>query len=71
MTSDEIATVAGIPNAVTFWHGPSCWMYTCRLDENKFEITTNTLESGNEKEKVSWGQEATVEDNAEHFKVRP
>ncbi|RDW74951.1 hypothetical protein BP6252_06093 [Coleophoma cylindrospora] len=68
VTSDEIATVEGVPDAVTFWHGPSCWMYTCNLGDGKFEITTNTSEPSNEKEKVSWGQEATVEDNAKHFK---
>lgn len=71
MTSDEIATVLGVPDAVTFWHGPDAWLYTCSLGDNKFEITTNAREPGSEKEKVSWGQEATIEDNAKHFKVQP
>jgi salicylate hydroxylase len=69
ITSDEIATVAGVPDAVTFWHGPDSWPYACGLGDNKFEITTSTLEPASEKEKVSWGQDATVEDNARHFKV--
>lgn len=69
VTSKEIATVAGVPDAVTFWHGPNSWLYTCPLGDNKFEITTNTPEPASEKERVSWGQDATVEENARHFEV--
>ncbi|RDL35181.1 Uncharacterized protein BP5553_07112 [Venustampulla echinocandica] len=51
VTSDEIATVAGVPDAVTFWHGPHAWLYTCSLGDGKFEITTNTREPASLKEK--------------------
>jgi salicylate hydroxylase len=61
--------VEGVPDAVTFWHGPRSWLYTCWLGANKFEITTNTPEPANQKEKVNWGQEATVKQNAQHFEV--
>jgi salicylate hydroxylase len=69
VTSEEISTVADVPDAVTFWHGPNSWLYTCALGDNKFEITTNTPEPASEKERVSWGQDATVEENARHFEV--
>jgi salicylate hydroxylase len=69
VTADEIASVPGVPDAVTFWHGPDAWLYTCGLGDGKFEITTNTREPASAKEKVSWGQDATIEDNAKHFEV--
>jgi len=62
--------VPGVPDAVTFWHGPDAWLYTCGLGDGKFEITTNTREPASAKEKVSWGQDATIEDNAKHFEVQ-
>lgn len=40
VTSDEIVTVPGVPDAVTFWHGPESWLYTCNLGDPKFDITT-------------------------------
>ncbi len=71
VTADEIATVEGVPDAVTFWHGPHSWLYTCCLGDNKFEITTNTPEPANQKENVTWGQDAYVKENAKHFEVYP
>lgn len=59
----------GVPDAVTFWHGPSSWLYTCPLGNGQFEVTTMTSEPDLQYEKVSWGQDATVEENAKHFKV--
>ncbi|KAK4543550.1 hypothetical protein LTR36_005445 [Oleoguttula mirabilis] len=67
VTSGEIATVPDVPDAVTFWHGPNSWLYTCPLGDNKFEITTITREPAALKEKVSWGLDADLEDNARHF----
>jgi salicylate hydroxylase len=69
VTSREIATVGDVPDAVTFWHGPNSWLYTCALSDNKFEITTNTPEPLSENERVGWGKDATVEENARHFEV--
>ena len=71
LTLDEIATVPGIPDAVTFWHGPEAWLYTCPLGDNKFEITAMTTDPAEqaEKEKVSWGQAATTKQMTDKFKV--
>ncbi|KAK6390595.1 hypothetical protein LTR65_005466 [Meristemomyces frigidus] len=71
VTSGEIATVPDVPDAVTFWHGPNSWLYTCPLGDNKFEITTITREPAALKEKVSWGLDADLEDNARHFEEMP
>ncbi|TVY51379.1 Salicylate hydroxylase [Lachnellula cervina] len=68
VSTEEIAKVNGVPDAVTFWHGPSSWLYTCPLGNGQFEVTTMTSEPDLQYEKVSWGQDATVEENAKHFK---
>lgn len=70
ITAKEIAKIDGVPDAVTFWHGPNSWLYTCPLGDGKFEITTMTPEPASEKEKASWGQDATIEENLRHFQVR-
>ncbi|KAF8854899.1 hypothetical protein BDZ45DRAFT_706354 [Acephala macrosclerotiorum] len=57
ITTEEIATIDGVPDA----------LYTCPLGDGKFEITTMTPELTSEKEKVSWGQDATIEENLRHF----
>jgi salicylate hydroxylase len=69
VSSDEIGTIPGVPESVTFWHGPQGWLYTCPLGNSKFEITTMTREPDNNAEKVSWGQDATIEQNLKHFEV--
>jgi hypothetical protein len=60
-----------MPDAVTFWYGPHSWLYTCALGANRYEITTMTrdLAEQSEKEKVSWGQDATTQKMADNFKV--
>ncbi|TVY20503.1 Salicylate hydroxylase [Lachnellula arida] len=68
LSTQEIAKVDGVPDAVTFWHGPNSWLYTCPLGNGQFEVTTMTSEPDLQYEKVSWGQVATVEENARHFR---
>ncbi|KAE9369815.1 putative monooxygenase [Stipitochalara longipes BDJ] len=70
VTPTDIATVPGVPDAVTFWHGSHSWLYTCALGANKYEVTamTRDLAEQSEKEKVSWGQDATTPQMADNFK---
>ncbi|TVY93395.1 Salicylate hydroxylase [Lachnellula willkommii] len=68
LSTQEIAKVGGVPDAVTFWHGPNSWLYTCPLGNGQFEVTTMTSEPDLQYDKVSWGQVATVEENARHFR---
>ncbi|KAN0102110.1 FAD/NAD(P)-binding domain containing protein [Hyaloscypha variabilis] len=70
VTPADISTVPGVPDAVTFWHGPHSWLYTCALGANRYEITTMTRDVAeqSEKEMVSWGQGATTKQMTDNFK---
>ncbi|KAI8692026.1 hypothetical protein LRP88_09282 [Fusarium phalaenopsidis] len=64
--SDALA-INGVPNAVTFWHGPDGkWVYTCPLGSNDFEITTKISEADFEG-RSSWGKEASVRHFVDSF----
>jgi salicylate hydroxylase len=65
-----MATIPNVPNAVTFWHGPKSWLYTCPLGDNIYEITTMVTEPDETQSQVSWGQEATFDQVIRHFQVR-
>lgn len=70
VTYDEMATIPNVPDAVTFWHGPNSWLYTCRLGDNTYEITTMVTEPREGESQVSWGQDASVDQVTPHFEVR-
>ncbi|GAM43120.1 monoxygenase [Talaromyces pinophilus] len=59
--TEEILSIPNFPDAVTFWHGPSDWVYTCNLNGGVYEITVNADES-EEVARVSWGEKATLEE---------
>ncbi|KGO41575.1 Major facilitator superfamily domain, general substrate transporter [Penicillium expansum] len=59
--ADKILRIPNFPDAVTFWHGPKDWVYTCNLNNNIYEVTTMAEVSG-EIAKVSWGEDATLEE---------
>ncbi|KAE8166062.1 monooxygenase [Aspergillus tamarii] len=57
VNADDILSIPNFPDAVTFWHGPTRWVYTCNLNRGIYEVTARTdiPETG---ETVSWGQDA-------------
>lgn len=68
MPTEEILSIPNFPDAVTFWHGPSDWVYTCNLNGGVYEITVNADES-EEVARVSWGEKATLEEFRRPWKV--
>ncbi len=69
VTHEEMAKIPNVPDAVTFWHGPNAWLYTCRLGSNTYEITTMVTEPDETKSQVSWGQDASIDQVTPHFEV--
>ncbi|EXJ93162.1 hypothetical protein A1O3_01719 [Capronia epimyces CBS 606.96] len=67
VTYDEMATIPNVPDAVTFWHGPTSWLYTCPLGDNTYEITAMVTEHDERESQVSWGQEASFDQVTPHF----
>ncbi|CAI7674845.1 unnamed protein product [Penicillium discolor] len=65
--ADKILRIPNFPDAVTFWHGPKDWVYTCNLNNNIYEVTTMAEVSG-EIAKVSWGEDATLEELRKPYK---
>ncbi|KAJ5209837.1 hypothetical protein N7449_004216 [Penicillium cf. viridicatum] len=65
---DKILRIPNFPDAVTFWHGPKDWVYTCNLNNNIYEVTTMAEVSG-EVAKVSWGEDATLEELRKPYKA--
>ncbi|EED17187.1 monoxygenase, putative [Talaromyces stipitatus ATCC 10500] len=59
--TEKILSIPNFPDAVTFWHGPSDWVYTCNLNGGIYEITVNANESA-DVARVSWGEQATLEE---------
>ncbi|KAF7520569.1 hypothetical protein PCG10_009059 [Penicillium crustosum] len=66
--ADKLLRIPNFPDAVTFWHGPKDWVYTCNLNNNIYEVTTMAEVSG-EIAKVSWGEDATLEEFRKPYKV--
>ncbi|KAI1374391.1 FAD/NAD(P)-binding domain-containing protein [Hypoxylon crocopeplum] len=59
---DEAMKINGIVRAATFWHGTDGkWIYTCPLPDNEFEITAKVKDPSGGGERVSWGQDASVD----------
>ncbi|KAH8699121.1 salicylate hydroxylase [Talaromyces proteolyticus] len=67
VVNEEDIAHLNIPDAVTFWHGPNSWLYTCGLGSGKYELTSMGREPEKDADKVSWGQDATVEQHTQHF----
>ncbi|KAL2218992.1 hypothetical protein M432DRAFT_579577 [Thermoascus aurantiacus ATCC 26904] len=65
--SKGILAIPGFPDAVTFWHGPTDWVYTCNLNNGIYEITTMVDEPPTSAQ-ASWGQEASLEEFKRPFK---
>ncbi|KAF5859772.1 hypothetical protein ETB97_002435 [Aspergillus alliaceus] len=61
VNADEILGIPDFPNAVTFWHGPTRWVYTCNLNNGIYEVTART-DIPETNETVSWGQDATPDE---------
>ncbi|KAL2828474.1 hypothetical protein BDW59DRAFT_178843 [Aspergillus cavernicola] len=57
--ADKLLSIPGFPDAVTFWHGPRDWVYTCNLKHGVYEITCNADVPANG-DQVSWGEEADL-----------
>lgn len=69
MPEDAVSRL-NIADSVVFWHGPDAWVYTCPTGGGQLEITTIAREPHREDaRKVSWGQDARFEDQAQHFDV--
>ncbi|CRG88311.1 UNC93-like protein C922,05c [Talaromyces islandicus] len=61
LPAEDILSIPNFPDAVTFWHGPTDWVYTCNLNGGKYEITVNAVEPA-DNARVSWGEKATLEE---------
>ncbi|CEN62809.1 hypothetical protein ASPCAL09438 [Aspergillus calidoustus] len=59
--TEKIPAIPGFPDAVTFWHGPRDWVYTCNLRHGVYELTCNA-DVPNDGGRVSWGEEASLEE---------
>ncbi|KAL5342277.1 hypothetical protein BJX70DRAFT_394870 [Aspergillus crustosus] len=61
--AEKLLSIPGFPDAVTFWHGPREWVYTCNLRQGWYELTcmANVPDEG-EKRKVSWGEGLSLEE---------
>ncbi|KAH8432773.1 uncharacterized protein LDX57_010401 [Aspergillus melleus] len=61
VNAQEILSIKGFPDAVTFWHGPTRWLYTCNLNNDIYEVTART-DLPEDGKTVSWGQDANIDD---------
>lgn len=64
----DILSIPGIPDSVTFWHGPADRLYTCNLNNNVYEIAARVPQTA-DTAPVSWGQDASVEEFSWRYKV--
>lgn len=69
VTYEEMETIPNVPEAPAFWHGPSAWLYTCRLGDNTYEVTSMVTEHSEREAQVSWGQDASFDQVTPHFEV--
>ncbi|GAT24923.1 monoxygenase [Aspergillus luchuensis] len=63
----DILSIPGIPDSVTFWHGPADRLYTCNLNNNVYEIAARVPQTA-ETAPVSWGQDASVDEFSWRYK---
>lgn len=68
LPTKDILSIPDFPDAVTFWHGPTDWVYTCNLNGGNYEITVNAVEP-TDASRVSWGEKATLEEFRRPWKV--
>lgn len=61
-------SIPNFPDAVTFWHGPTRWVYTCNLNRGIYEVTART-DLPETSETVSWGQDASPDEFIGLYKV--
>ncbi|KAL5002640.1 monooxygenase [Aspergillus recurvatus] len=52
--AERLLAIDGFPDAVTFWHGPGDWVYTCNLRHGLYELTC--MAGVPEPENKSWGE---------------
>ncbi|KAL4945881.1 hypothetical protein BDV06DRAFT_229739 [Aspergillus oleicola] len=59
--SEKLLAIPDFPDAVTFWHGPKDWVYTCNLRHGLYELTcmAGVSDGG---DRVSWGEKVTEEE---------
>ncbi|KAL4809464.1 FAD/NAD(P)-binding domain-containing protein [Aspergillus unguis] len=60
--SEKLLRISGFPDAVTFWHGPRDWVYTCNLKHGLYELTCMAGVPDNAEGRVSWGERASREE---------
>ncbi|PWY81758.1 monooxygenase [Aspergillus sclerotioniger CBS 115572] len=63
----DILSIPGIPDSVTFWHGPADRLYTCNLNNNVYEIAARVPQTA-DTAPVSWGQDASVAEFSWRYK---
>ncbi|KAB8259399.1 monooxygenase [Aspergillus pseudonomiae] len=61
VNASDILSIPNFPDAVTFWHGPTRWVYTCNLNKGIYEVTART-DLPETRQTVSWGQDASAEE---------
>ncbi|KAE8155323.1 FAD/NAD(P)-binding domain-containing protein [Aspergillus avenaceus] len=59
--AQEILSIPNFPDAVTFWHGPTRWVYTCNLNNGIYEVTART-DVPETSQTASWGQDASTDE---------
>jgi hypothetical protein len=68
--AERLLSIPGFPDAVTFWHGPKDWVYTCNLRHGVYELTCLANVSDERKrKKVSWGEGVILEEFKRPWKV--
>lgn len=68
--TEKLLAIPGFPDAVTFWHGPKDWVYTCNLRHGMYELTCMAGVPDNG-DRVSWGEKADIEEFKTPWKVYP
>ncbi|OJJ63585.1 hypothetical protein ASPSYDRAFT_38165 [Aspergillus sydowii CBS 593.65] len=59
--AENLLAIPGFPDAVSFWHGPGEWVYTCNLRHGMYELTCMAGVTDNG-DRVSWGEKADMEE---------
>lgn len=66
--TEKLLAIPGFPDAVTFWHGPKEWVYTCNLRHGMYELTCMAGVPDNG-DRVSWGEKADIKEFRKPWKV--
>lgn len=66
--AENLLAIPGFPDAVSFWHGPGEWVYTCNLRHGMYELTCMAGVTDNG-DRVSWGEKADMEEFRKPWKV--